>query len=218
MNLKMDKQANANRSDYFALAIFGASLALAVLAKGPAGILLAAGALGIWALATSRWRDAFRLVHPIVIAVLCVVALPWYVLCELRNPDFLHIFIFQHNFERYLTPVFQHRQPFWYFVPILILGLLPWTVCSSPASLRRRAATLAAEILERLAWIFLRMLGYLPTFVFQLFAIEIAGLHSSRYSATRAANCGRLATPDLGAEISGSPRSNCALGPGRRSA
>jgi len=128
-----DKQANTNRSDYLALAIFGASLALAVLAKGPAGILLAAGALGIWALATSRWRDVFRLVHPIVIAVFCVVALPWYVLCDLRNPDFLHIFIFQHNFERYLTPIFQHRQPFWYFVPILILGLLPWTVCLWPA-------------------------------------------------------------------------------------
>jgi 4-amino-4-deoxy-L-arabinose transferase-like glycosyltransferase len=128
-----DKQANTNRSDYFALAVFGASLALAVLAKGPAGILLAAGALGIWALATLRWRDVFRLVHPIVIAVCCVVALPWYVLCELRNPDFLHIFIFQHNFERYLTPIFQHRQPFWYFVPILILGLLPWTACLWPA-------------------------------------------------------------------------------------
>ena len=54
-------------------------------------------------------------------------------LCELRNPDFLRIFIFQHNFERYLTPIFQHRQPFWYFVPILILGLLPWTVCLWPA-------------------------------------------------------------------------------------
>jgi 4-amino-4-deoxy-L-arabinose transferase-like glycosyltransferase len=128
-----DKQAKTNRSDYFALAVFSASLALAVLAKGPGGILLAAGALGIWALATSRWRDVFRLVHPIVIAVFCVVALPWYVLCELRNPDFLRIFIFQHNFERYLTPIFQHRQAFWYFVPILILGLLPWTVCLWPA-------------------------------------------------------------------------------------
>ena len=40
-------------------------------------------------------------------------------LCAARNPDFIHIFIFQHNFERYLTPMFQHRQPFWYFVPIL---------------------------------------------------------------------------------------------------
>jgi 4-amino-4-deoxy-L-arabinose transferase-like glycosyltransferase len=65
--------------------------------------------------------------------VFCVVALPWYVLCQLRNPDFLRIFIFQHNFERYLTPMFQHRQPFWYFLPILLLGLLPWTAGLWPA-------------------------------------------------------------------------------------
>src|ERR1700722_17963115 len=77
LRFENDKQANTNRSDYFALAVFGASLALAVLAKGPGGILLAAGALVIWALATSRWRNVFRLVHPIVIAVFCVVALPW---------------------------------------------------------------------------------------------------------------------------------------------
>jgi 4-amino-4-deoxy-L-arabinose transferase-like glycosyltransferase len=116
-------------SGYLALALFGAWLGFAVLAKGPAGVVLAAGAIGIWALATKRWRAAFRLAHPIAIAAFCIVALPWYVLCATRNPDFIHIFIFQHNFERYLTPMFQHRQPFWYFVPILILGLLPWTGC-----------------------------------------------------------------------------------------
>jgi 4-amino-4-deoxy-L-arabinose transferase-like glycosyltransferase len=128
-----DKQTHTNLSDHLALAVFGASLALAVLAKGPAGIPLTAGAVGIWALSTSRWRDAFRLAHPIAIAVLCVAALPWYVLCELRNPDFFRVFIIQHNFERYLTPMFQHRQPFWYFVPILLLGLLPWTAGLWPA-------------------------------------------------------------------------------------
>jgi 4-amino-4-deoxy-L-arabinose transferase-like glycosyltransferase len=133
LRVERGNQANGTASDYLPLATFGASLALTVLAKGPAGILLVAGALGIWALATSRWRDAFRLAHPIAIAVFSMVALPWYVLCALRNPDFLRVFIFQHNFERYLTPIFQHRQPFWYFVPILILGLLPWTACLWPA-------------------------------------------------------------------------------------
>jgi 4-amino-4-deoxy-L-arabinose transferase-like glycosyltransferase len=128
-----DEQANARPADHLALALFGGSLGLAILAKGPAGILVAAGAIGIWMLATSRWRDAFRLAHPLAVVAFCLVALPWYVVCALRNPDFLRIFIFQHNFERYLTPMFQHRQPFWYFVPILLLGLLPWTACLWPA-------------------------------------------------------------------------------------
>ncbi|MGA8145619.1 MAG: phospholipid carrier-dependent glycosyltransferase [Candidatus Acidiferrales bacterium] len=119
---------------YLALALFGAWIGIAMLAKGPAGVVLAGGAIGIWACGTRRWRDAIRLAHPVAIATFCVVALPWYVLCAIRNPDFLHIFIFQHNFERYFTPMFQHRQPVWYFGPILILGLLPWAVCLWPAA------------------------------------------------------------------------------------
>lgn len=107
--------------------LWGASLGLGVLAKGPAAVILAGGAVGIWALATSNSRAAIRLAHPVAIAAFSVVALPWYVLCALRNPDFLHVFIFQHNFERYLTPQFQHQQPFWFFGPITILALLPWS-------------------------------------------------------------------------------------------
>ena len=113
--------------DLAVLALFGAFLGLGVLAKGPAAVILAGGAIGIWALAARKWRAAFRLVHPVGIATFCLVALPWYVVCARRNPDFLNVFIFQHNFERYLTPVFQHQQPFWFFGPITILALVPWT-------------------------------------------------------------------------------------------
>ena len=109
------------------LLLWGASLGLGVLAKGPAAVILAGGAVGIWAIATSNWRAAIRLAHPVAIAAFSVVALPWYALCARRNPDFLHVFIFQHNFERYLTPLFQHQQPFWFFGPITILALLPWS-------------------------------------------------------------------------------------------
>lgn len=124
---------SANTSP-LALLLFGAFLGLAVLAKGPAAILLAGGAIALWAAFTRKWPHAFRLAHPYTIVSFCVVALPWYVLCALRNPDFLRVFIFQHNFERYLTPVFQHRQPFWFFVPITLLALLPWTALLWPAA------------------------------------------------------------------------------------
>ncbi|MGB8800782.1 MAG: phospholipid carrier-dependent glycosyltransferase [Candidatus Acidiferrales bacterium] len=121
------------------LLLWGASLGLGVLAKGPAAVILAGGAVGIWAIATSDWRAAIRLAHPVAIAAFSVVALPWYALCARRNPDFLHIFIFQHNFERYLTPLFQHQQPFWFFGPITILALLPWSaflLAAVPEALR----------------------------------------------------------------------------------
>jgi 4-amino-4-deoxy-L-arabinose transferase-like glycosyltransferase len=115
---------------WVALILFGFFLGLAVLAKGPVGIILCGGAVFLWALFTKRWRDALRLLHPAAIAAFCLTALPWYILCTRRNPDFFRIFIIEHNFKRYLTPEFQHIQPFWFYVPILCIALLPWTLGS----------------------------------------------------------------------------------------
>jgi 4-amino-4-deoxy-L-arabinose transferase-like glycosyltransferase len=119
--------ANQRGKDFLDLILFGAFLGAAALAKGPAAIILAGGAIGLWALATSQWKAAFRVAHPIAIVTFLLVALPWYIICARRNPDFVRVFIWQHNFDRYLTPVFQHRQPFWFFVPVVLLALLPWT-------------------------------------------------------------------------------------------
>jgi 4-amino-4-deoxy-L-arabinose transferase-like glycosyltransferase len=105
---------------------FGFFLGAAVLAKGPAAVILAGGATLLWAGLSREWRAPFRFLHPLVIAAFCATALPWYVLCALRNPGFLRDFIWHHNFERYLTPVFEHPQPFWFFGIILLLALIPW--------------------------------------------------------------------------------------------
>jgi 4-amino-4-deoxy-L-arabinose transferase-like glycosyltransferase len=127
-----DAASPEKRNDALPLALFGVSLGLGVLAKGPAAIVLAGGAVGIWALAARKWRIALRLAHPVAIISFCIVALPWYIACSLRNPEFVRVFIFEHNFQRYLTPVFQHKQPFWFFIPILLLALLPWTALLFP--------------------------------------------------------------------------------------
>lgn len=55
-----------------------------------------------------------------------LTCLPWFMLCARRNPEFFRVFIIEHNFKRYLTPEFQHIQPFWYYLPITIIALLPW--------------------------------------------------------------------------------------------
>ena len=115
------------QTSWLALILFGFFLGLAVLAKGPAAIILSGGAIFVWALFTKRWRDAFRLLHPTAIASFCFTALPWYILCARRNPDFFRIFLIEHNFKRYLTPEFQHIQPFWYYLPVLFVAFLPWT-------------------------------------------------------------------------------------------
>src|SRR5215468_12429610 len=142
---------------WLALVLFGVFLGLAVLAKGPAAIVLTGGGVFFWALFTKGWRDVFRLVHPVAIAAFCVTAFPWYILCARRNPDFFRVFIIEHNFKRYLTPEFQHIQPFWFYVPVLLVALLPWTGALLWASLvggkRLLAQTRLAEpSLFLLAW------------------------------------------------------------------
>ena len=136
--------------------LFGFFLGLAVLAKGPAGIVLCGGSVFFWGLFTKRWREALRLLHPAGIAVFCATALPWYILCARRNPDFFHIFIIEHNFKRFLTPEFQHIQPFWFYVPVLLIAFLPWTavfvwtMSAVARSAYRREVTHATGFL--LAW------------------------------------------------------------------
>jgi 4-amino-4-deoxy-L-arabinose transferase-like glycosyltransferase len=125
--------ATAHLSFDFGVVLFGVWLGVATLAKGPAAVILAGGSIGLWALATRKWRAAFALAHPLGIAAFFCVALPWYVVCAVRNPDFLRTFLFLHNVQRFLTPVFEHRQPFWFFIPILLLGLFPWTALLLPA-------------------------------------------------------------------------------------
>lgn len=129
--LGLDGNRNSNRSrqtQLLAILLFGFFLGLAVLAKGPAALILSGGPVLIWAAITKRWRDAFRCIHPFAIASFCLTALPWYVLCARRNPEFLRVFIVEHNFKRFLTPEFQHIQPFWFYVPVILIAFVPWTL------------------------------------------------------------------------------------------
>ncbi len=115
-------------------AFFGASLGAATLAKGPAAIVLAGGSLALWALCTRNWKALRRFAQPYAIGAFAIVAVPWYAICAWRNPDFLRTFLYLHNVERYISPVFQHVQAFWFFGPILLFALIPWTILLLPAA------------------------------------------------------------------------------------
>ncbi|MDE3137507.1 MAG: glycosyltransferase family 39 protein [Acidobacteriota bacterium] len=108
-------------------ALVGACIGLGTLAKGPVAIILAGGSVLLWAALTGRWRDAMRFLRWEPVAAFAVVALPWYIACSLANPDFARSFLWHQNVQRFLTPVFEHVQPWWFFFPILALGLVPWT-------------------------------------------------------------------------------------------
>ncbi len=56
-----------------------------------------------------------------------LIAIPWYVAVQLKTGDFFRVFILEHNLERFGTNLYRHHQPFWYYLPVLLAGVLPWT-------------------------------------------------------------------------------------------
>ena len=73
-------------------------------------------------------RMILRTLWPPGILVFCVVVLPWYVAVQIKNPEFFRVFILEHNFARFGTNLYHHEEAFWYYVPVVLLGLLPWTI------------------------------------------------------------------------------------------
>ena len=116
---------------YLALAyIF---LGLAVLAKGPVAPFLAAVIVVIFALAKGDSRLIARTCWLPGIALFGLTAFPWYMAVQLRNPQFFRVFILEHNLGRFGTDLYHHTQPFWYYLPVVLLGLVPWTMFVSAA-------------------------------------------------------------------------------------
>ena len=125
------------------LAAFYICLAIGMLAKGPVAPFLAAVILLIFAAATGAWRSILRTLWAPGILLFCVIALPWYIAVQIQNPQFFREFIIEHNLARFSTGLYHHPEPFWYYLPVTALALVPWIVFVTAAgveSLRARWA------------------------------------------------------------------------------
>jgi 4-amino-4-deoxy-L-arabinose transferase-like glycosyltransferase len=110
---------------------------LATLAKGPLGLLLPAlVALGYVA-ATRDWRRLRELASWQAALAFVLLSAPWYlaILAD-QGRHFLDVFILNHNVQRFTSTVHNHPGPFWYYVPVLLAGLFPWTGLAIPALAR----------------------------------------------------------------------------------
>jgi 4-amino-4-deoxy-L-arabinose transferase-like glycosyltransferase len=101
---------------------------LGTLAKGPVAVFLAAVIIGVFALLRRDWRLILRTLWLPGIVLYALVVLPWFFAVQKANPEFFRVFIFEHNLARYMTDVYRHKQPFWYYLPVVIIGLIPWVI------------------------------------------------------------------------------------------
>jgi len=110
------------------LAVFYVCMALGMLAKGPVAPALATIVIILYAIAVRDARLIARTAWPAGILLFLAVLLPWYIAVQLRNPQFFREFILKHNLARFSTNLYHHPEPFWYYIPVLFLALVPWII------------------------------------------------------------------------------------------
>ncbi|GAB2802048.1 glycosyltransferase family 39 protein [Rhabdobacter roseus] len=123
----------------YLLAFYGFT-ALGFLAKGPIAVLVPGAVTGLYLLRWRAWKPLLRVLHPLGMLLFLGLALPWYWLqYRQMGQAFIDGFFFNHNLNRFQTAFEGHYGGVLYFVPVLLLGTLPYTavVLSALGQVRR---------------------------------------------------------------------------------
>jgi 4-amino-4-deoxy-L-arabinose transferase-like glycosyltransferase len=88
--------------------------------------VLPGAVLVLYTLTERDWSLWKRLHLVSGLALFLLISAPWFIAVSIANPEFFHFFFIHEHFERFLTKVHHRYQPWWAFIPILLLGILPW--------------------------------------------------------------------------------------------
>jgi len=134
-----------------------AAFGLAVLSKGPIGLILPTAIMGMFLLIhrlsplerTGTWRDwVFHLLRPfnpvhfirtvgfmrplLAVTACAIVSVPWYLQVASRDFNWITGFFFEHNFNRAITAFEGHSGPPFYYMLAICIGFFPWSVFFAP--------------------------------------------------------------------------------------
>ncbi|HVZ82942.1 MAG TPA: glycosyltransferase family 39 protein, partial [Terracidiphilus sp.] len=101
---------------------------VATLAKGPVAPFLALLIVMAFAALRREWSIIPRSLWWPGVALYFAIVLPWFIAVQHQNPTFFREFFLEHNLERFATNRYQHEQPIWYYIVVVVLALMPWTV------------------------------------------------------------------------------------------
>ena len=105
---------------------FYGSSALAFLTKGVIGVVFPPAVIVLWLLWSRRWRDILRIFSPGGILLFALPVGAWLFMVQRANPDFFWFFFIHEHFLRYTTKIHERVEPFWYYLPVVLLGITPW--------------------------------------------------------------------------------------------
>lgn len=120
------REAPGARRRWFFYGLY-ASAALATLTKGLIGFLVTGAVMFLWLLIFNQWKRLRPLHLPTGVALFLAIAAPWHVLAAQRNETWAQFYFVHEHWERFTTTTHGRYEPFYYFIPIVLLGLFPWT-------------------------------------------------------------------------------------------
>jgi 4-amino-4-deoxy-L-arabinose transferase-like glycosyltransferase len=105
------------------------AIAMAILTKGPVGLVLPAAAGGIFLLVEGEWRGALERFHMLYgFSLIVVIVAPWFACVSLRQSGFLDFYFVGEHYRRFLESSYSHGEPLYYYMPVILAGTLPWSI------------------------------------------------------------------------------------------
>jgi 4-amino-4-deoxy-L-arabinose transferase len=143
------------RKDVFLL-LAGLACGLAFLTKGFLALVIPVLVIGPFLLWQGLFKSFLRTAWIALVPAVLIV-LPWAIMIYRREPDFWHYFFWVEHIDRFIAPRGgQHPEPFWFYVPILLGGAMPWTPLAGPTVVGLRHTNLRHPMIRlALCWLVL---------------------------------------------------------------